>query len=148
MRKSRQMPVVLLVPNSRNQTAKVTLNFSQVVKSIMLLAYLGQKKGSKHLKDVAKEVQSPVRIAAGLGRTREKQIILRAKQMKIIRQATKALEATTPVEITLKNSAKNSNRSGSRKRSQRIADPSPRSQKSQRSVDQNNSGDQNSSQST
>ena len=71
-KKSQEMPVTLLVPDPRNQTARVCLNFSQIVKSIMLLAYLGQKKSSKHLKDVAKESQCPVQTAAGLGRTRER----------------------------------------------------------------------------
>ena len=43
----------------------------------MFLSYLGQKKISKQLKDIAKEPH--IRLAADLGRTREKQIILKAK---------------------------------------------------------------------
>ena len=37
----REMPVTLLVPNVRTQTIKTCMNFSQIVKSIMLMAYLG-----------------------------------------------------------------------------------------------------------
>ena len=50
------MPVTLLVPNVRSQTIKTCMNFSQIVKSIMLMAYLGQKKSAiKSLKDVNKD---------------------------------------------------------------------------------------------
>ena len=38
------MPTTLLVPNVRTQAAKFSTNFNQVVKTIMLLAVLGQKR--------------------------------------------------------------------------------------------------------
>ena len=50
------MPTTLLVPNVRTQTLKTCVNFSQIVKSIMLMAHLGQKKSTRHLlKDITKE---------------------------------------------------------------------------------------------
>ena len=50
------MPVTLLVPNVRTQTLKTCLNFSQIVKSILLMAHLGQKKNTRQLlKDITKE---------------------------------------------------------------------------------------------
>ena len=63
------MPPVMLVPNARNQTQKINLNFSQIVKSVMLLAYLGQKKNSAQLKELAKD-----QLKAGMlqGKVRER----------------------------------------------------------------------------
>lgn len=45
------MPVTVLVPNARCQVPRTQLNFYQVVKSIMILAALGQRKStSKQIK--------------------------------------------------------------------------------------------------
>ena len=40
------VPSTLLVPNLRTQNAKTQTNFSHVIKTIMMLAFLGQKKNS------------------------------------------------------------------------------------------------------
>ena len=48
------MPTTLLVPNVRTQSVKFSTNFNQVVKSIMMLAILGQKRqiGKNLLRDL------------------------------------------------------------------------------------------------
>ena len=73
----------------------------------MFLAYLGQKKSSKQLKDIGSKF--PTKITDGLGRTRERQIFLKPKQMKIMRRLVNTLEKTTPVEINQKDSGRNLN---------------------------------------
>ena len=51
---NREMPTTLLVPNVRTQSHKFSTNFNQVVKTIMLLALLGQKRqiGKSLLRDL------------------------------------------------------------------------------------------------
>lgn len=78
--KTRNMPATLLVPNLRTQSVKLQTNFNHVLKTIMMLAFLGQKKSAgKHLikessvRDLANELTE---VEAQFGYIKEKQVRL------------------------------------------------------------------------
>lgn len=87
------MPTTLLVPNIRTQNAKAQTNFSHVVKTIMMLTLLGQKKatGKTLLKDNVRDLNSDLvdLEAEAFGVIREKQVKITQKKLVITPQPTK-----------------------------------------------------------
>lgn len=74
------MPTTLLVPNPRTQHSKLQTNFQHVIKTIMMLAFMGQKKSAgKHLikesstRDLGNDLSE---IEAMFGSIKEKQVRL------------------------------------------------------------------------
>jgi len=91
---TRHMPTTLLVPNLRTQNVKLQTNFQHVIKTILMLAFLGQKKpAGKHLikESAAHDLQNDLlQVQSHFGVIKEKQVRYSKHKLYIAQQTSRA----------------------------------------------------------